>query len=106
MQRLLKLLFVILLPVSLHAAVSANTVWDIRPATGSDSANSCGFVTGASGTDYSQQTSPQYTLTGVISSGSGNVVLTASASADMVGNILLVVSGTNFNTGRFQITSV
>jgi hypothetical protein len=87
-------------------AVSVNTNWDIRPATGSDSVNSGGFVSGTSGTDYSQQTSPQYTLTGVTTTGASAILLTASASADMVGNIGLLVSGTNATVGRYQILSV
>src|SRR5579862_1034534 len=84
--------------------IVAGTNFDCA-STGNDN-NGGGFVPGASGTDYSQQDSPQYALTGVTSSGAGNVVLTASAAADMVGNILQVVSGTNFNTGLYQITSV
>ena len=86
-------------------ALSASTVWEVR-AGGSDTANGGGFVTGASGTDYSQQNSPQYSLTGLTSAGAGNVILTASASADMIGNILRVTGGTNFTVGWFQITAV
>ena len=86
-------------------ALSAATVWEVRPTVGSDN-NGGGFVTGASGTDYSQQTSPQYALTGIASSGAGSTVLYASAAANMVGNIAQVISGTNFTTGFFQITSV
>lgn len=86
-------------------SISGSTVFEVRPSVGNDN-NGGGFVTGGSGTDWSQQTSPQYALTGLASAGSGNTVLYASASADMVGNIANVVSGTNFNTGMFQITSV
>jgi hypothetical protein len=101
------LLFVWLVcALSAFAAVSTNTAWDVRPATGSDTVNSGGFVVGATGTDFSQQASPQFTLTGVTSVGAGNIVLTTSAAASMVGNIALVLSGTNFNTGRFEITAV
>lgn len=85
--------------------LSANTHWDVRPATGSDN-NGGGFVQGATGTDYSQQASPQYALTGIASAGAGNVVLSAAAAADMVGNIAKVISGTNFTTGFFEILSV
>jgi len=85
-------------------ALSANTVWELR--TAGDVANGGGFVTGASGTDFSQQDAAQYALTGVTSAGAGNVILTASAAADMVGNIINVISGTNFTVGFFQITSV
>lgn len=86
-------------------AVPATTVWEVRPTVGSDN-NGGGFVPGSSGTDWSQQTSPQYALTGIASSGSGNTVLSTLAAADMVGNIAQVTSGTNFNKGMFEVTSV
>lgn len=87
-------------------AIDANNcVWEVRPTNGSDN-NGGFFVTGASGTDYSQQNSPQFALTGIATSGAGAVFLYASATAAMVGNGLNVISGTNFTTGRFQITSV
>lgn len=85
-------------------AISASTVWEIR-SSGSDT-NGGGFVVGASGTDYSQQDSAQYALTGIATSGTSATFLSASAAADMVGNILQVVSGTNFTTGFFQVVSV
>lgn len=87
------------------AALTPLAVWEVRPATG-NAANGGMFKTGASGTDYSQQTSPQYTLTGLTSVGAGSVILTASAAADMVGNGINVSAGTNFNTGIFEITAV
>lgn len=86
-------------------ANSAATVWEIQPGVGSAN-NGGGFVTGASGTDYSQQTAVQYALSGVTSSGAGSTVLTASAASDMVGNYGKVVSGTNFTVSRFQVISV
>jgi hypothetical protein len=79
-------------------------VWEIR-SNGNDN-NGGGFKTGASGTDYSQQTSPQYALTSVTTAGVGATFLLASASADMVGNIAHVVSGTNFTAGFYEIISV
>lgn len=85
-------------------ALAAASVWEVRT-TGNDS-NGGGFVAGQSGTDWSQFDSPQYALTGIASAGSGNTILSASAAADMVGNIAQVISGTNFNTGFFQILSV
>src|SRR5271155_31095 len=86
-------------------AFPTGVVWEVRTATGSDN-NGGGWVPGASGTDYSQQTSPQYALTGVASAGSGNTVLSSSAAAAMVGNIAQCVSGTNYNTGFFEVVSV
>lgn len=86
--------------------VSANTVWEIRSTATANMVNGGGFVTGAPGTNYSQQDAAQYALTGVTSAGAGNTVLSASAATDMVGNIAKVVSGTNFTQGWFEITSV
>lgn len=85
-------------------ALSANTVWEIRT-TGADT-NSGGFVTGASGTDYSQQTGVQYTLTAMQTAGISATITTTSASADMVGNIINITAGTNFTLGFYQIVSV
>lgn len=86
--------------------VSANTVWEVRSSATAAMVNGGGFVTGASGTDYSQQDSAQYNLTGCTSAGAGNTLLTASASSDMVGNIAKAVSGTNVTVGWYEITSV
>ena len=87
-------------------AISVNSIWEIR--TSADAGNVGGgfFVEGASGSDFSQQNSPQYALTGVTSAGAGNTILTASAAADMVGNGIKVISGTNFTVSWFEITSV
>ncbi len=90
---------------SASAAIPSLAVWEVRPATGNDNNGGC-FIPGSSGTDWSQQNSPQYALTGVTSSGAGNTVLSASAAADMVGNCTHVISGTNFNTGFFEVQSV
>lgn len=84
-------------------AISAAIVWEVRT-TGADT-NGGGFKAGASGTDYSQQDSPQYALTGLANSGP-STVLSASAASNMVGNIAQVISGTNFTTGFFEILSV
>lgn len=85
-------------------AISNSCVWEVR-STGND-ANGGGFVTGASGTDFSQQDAAQFALTGVTSAGAGSTFLDASAAASMIGNICRVVSGTNFTIGLYQIISV
>ena len=87
-------------------AISANTVHEWR--TTGNALNGGGFVTGATGTDYSQQDTAQWDLTGVVGA-SANVINYASASDDMVGNLLHVASGTNFTSGYaavFEIISV
>lgn len=68
--------------------------------------NGGGFVTGASGVDYSNQDGAQYPLTGVTTAGADAILLTASAVADMVGNTCYIASGTNYTTGWYQILSV
>lgn len=86
--------------------ISAAVVFNVQPGVGSDTANSGGFKAGASGTDYSKQASPQYSLTGLTSVGAGNIILTAAASSDMVGNTALAISGTNVTAGLYEIISV
>jgi len=87
-------------------ALSAATNWDVRT-SGSDS-NGGGFVLGASGTDYSQQNSAQFSGTD-LTSVSSLVVSSAShnfVSTD-VGNIVQITSSTSgFTTGFYQIVSV
>lgn len=101
MKHLILLLFI---PSLLSAALSSSTVWEIRSA-GADTAGG-GFVTGASGTDYSQQDAAQYALTGVTTAGADAILLDASAAANMVGNIAQITGGTNFTVGFYEIVSV
>lgn len=63
-------------------------------------------TSGTGGIDYSQQASPAFALTGITSSGSGAVFLTALAALNMIGNFVKVVSGTNFTVGWYQVISV
>lgn len=86
-------------------ALSATIVWETRPGSGNDN-NGGGFKPGASGSDFSQQNSPQYALSGIATAGAGATFLTASAAADMVGNVLQVISGTNFTVGFYEVVSV
>lgn len=86
-------------------AISTKITWEVRTATGSDN-NGGGFNPSATGTDYSQQTSPQWALTGIASAGAGNTILYASAAATMVGNVAQAISGTNVNPGYYEILSV
>lgn len=85
-------------------ALSASTVWEVRPGSGS-ATNGGGFVIGGSGTDWSQQNSAQYALTNGVTNGT-TTIATVSASADMVGNIAYVAGGTGSITGAwYQIAS-
>ncbi len=87
-------------------AISSTIVWRVQATATAANANGGGFKPGASGTDYSQQNAAQYNLTGMTTAGVTAILLTASASADMVGNIAHIISGTNFTVGWYEITSV
>jgi hypothetical protein len=85
-------------------ALSGSTVWEVE--YGGADTNGGGFVTGASGTDWSQQSAAQYALTNGVTNGT-TTVATTSASTDMVGNIAYIAGGTGSITGGwYQITAV
>lgn len=86
-------------------ALSANTVFEVRT-TGSDT-NGGGFVTGASGTDWSQQASAQYSVTDAVTNGTTTITsASASFGTDVVGNILYIQGGTApVTAGWYQIIS-
>ena len=88
-------------------ALSSNTIWEIRT-TGNDS-NGGGFVEGASGTDYSQQDSAEYTYTDLVIDGADNTIVSSASHsfiATDVGNIMQITAGTGFTTGFYEIVSV
>lgn len=88
-------------------ALSAATVWEVQ--TGGNAANGGGFVTGASGTDYSQSGSPHVTIDGatitaVVHSTTTQLNITGyTVAAGDVGNILQISGGTA-TAGWYQIT--
>jgi hypothetical protein len=86
-------------------ALSANTVFEVMQG-GSDT-NGGGFVTGASGTDWSQQTSAQYSVTDGVTAGTTTITsATATFGTDVVGNIIYVQGGTgSVAAGWYQIIS-
>ena len=88
-------------------AISGSTVWEIR--TTGNQANGGGFADLDPGTsvDYSQQDSAQLALTDC-KHPAGSATLTSETggfTAAMVGNVLRVVSGTNFYSDWYQITA-
>lgn len=88
-----------------YGALSYGTVWEVRTATGADT-NGGGWVPGSSGTDYSQQTSPQYATTAAVTAGTTTITWAAAAAA-MVGNLAYVVGGTgSITAGWYQVVSV
>ena len=91
-------------------AISANSVFEVRTA-GSDT-NGGGFVTGASGTDYSQQnsansTTPNKSTTDAVTAATTTVTsATAGFTAAIVGNIIYLAGGTGTLTGAwYQVTA-
>lgn len=86
-------------------AISALTVFEVR-LTGSDT-NGGGFVTGASGTDWSQQDTAQYSVTDGVTAGTTTITsATANFGTDVVGNIMYVQGGTgSVVAGWYQIIS-
>lgn len=87
-------------------AFNAFTSWEVRT-TGSDS-NGGGFNTSSSGTDYSQQDSPQVSYTDLVIGATTTQVTSVAhpfSSVD-VGNIINVTAGTGFTVQRVQIVSV
>jgi hypothetical protein len=90
-------------------ALSSATVLEVRTA-GVDT-NGGGFVTGATGTDFSQQNAAQYSGTNLAcAAGTTNPSVITSATHNFVaadvGNLIQITAGTNWTTGFYQIVSV
>ena len=99
----------VLLPSLAFGALSASTVWEVRP-SGADT-NGGGFVSGASGTDYSQQDSAPFSGTDLASTNGTNASPTVTSATHNfvstdVGNIIQITAGTSWTTGFYQIVSV
>lgn len=93
-------------------ALSANTVWEVR--TAGNDANGGGFVTGASGSDWSQQDSKRtgadvtdISTTDLVATGVATVTsATANFATTIVGNIICLSGGTGSLTkGWYQVTT-
>lgn len=90
-------------------ALSANSVWEVRPTNGSNT-NGGGFVAGASGTDFSQQNAKNtvgnnISTTDLVTTGIATVTsATASFTSAIVGNIIFL-SGTGITTGWYQVVT-
>lgn len=90
-------------------ALSASTVWEVRPSAGNDT-NGGGFVAGSTGTDYSQQNSKNSGTTdksvtdGVGIGTTTFTSVTANFGTSIVGNIIFL-SGTGITTGWYQVTA-
>lgn len=92
-------------------ALSLNSVFEVRGASGNDT-NGGGFVTGASGTDFSQQGaknsgSTNKSVTDGVTAGSTTVTsATANFQTSIIGNIIYIAGGTGSITGGwYQVTA-
>lgn len=56
--------------------------------------------------DYSQASTRAFALTGVTTAGADAILLTASATKAMTGNVVRITAGTNFTAGFYAITAV
>lgn len=91
-------------------ALSAATVWEVRGGSGLGpglDTNGGGFVAGATGTDWSQQNGPQYSVTNAVAAGTTTITsATAAFGTDVVGNIMYLQGGTgSLTAGWYQIVS-
>ena len=91
-------------------ALSGNTTWEMRT-TGNDT-NGGGFVTGAAGTDYSQQDAKNtvgadISTTDAVANGTTTLTsATANFGTTIVGNIIYLQGGTGaLAASRYQITA-
>ena len=85
-------------------AVSGFTTWEVQ--TGGSDTNGGGFVEGSSGTDYSQQTSAQLSLSDGMCMGTTNLnSSTGGFTSAMVGNILYLYSSTSMTAEWYEITA-
>ena len=85
--------------------LSANTVWEIRQ--DGDDNNGGGYVSDAGTTDYSQQAAAQLSVSDGATSGTGVTTLTSATggfTAQMVGSIVHLYSGTNLTAGWYEIS--
>lgn len=103
-KRFTTFFFLFLLAAPCFAALSANTVWEVR--TGGSDTNGGGFVTGASGSDHTLQDAAQYSVTDGVTNGTTTITsATANFGTDVVGNIMYVQGGTgSVVAGWYQIT--
>lgn len=85
-------------------AISGFTTWEVQ--TGGSDTNGGGFVEGSSGTDYSQQTSAQLSLSDGMCMGTTNLnSSTGGFTSAMVGNILYLYSPTSMAAEWYEITA-
>lgn len=87
-------------------AWSASTVGEIRSAGATTNGGYYDSTVSGATNDYSQQNAAQYNLTGGTTAAANAIILHASAAADMVGNGLMLASGTNATVDWYIVQSV
>lgn len=92
-------IFLLLFSVNVLAAINTNAVWEIRKTCTAGNVNGGAFVTGSSGTDFSQQDAAQAVIIDGTCAGAGNTVGTTAAAASWVGNVVKTIGGSNVNAG-------
>lgn len=113
--KIVLILLLFLFPKVCFAALDAAITWEIHTTGQSSSAsinNGGGFKTGASGTDYSQGANlpangaPILSLTDLACLDTSTTLTSATGgfTSAMVGNVIHIVSGTNFVVGWYEIT--
>lgn len=85
-------------------ALSAAFILEVR--NGGSATAGGGFKTGATGTDWGQQNSPQYSVTDGVTAGTTTITsVTANFGTDVVGNLMYVQGGTGtIVAGWYEIT--
>lgn len=100
-----KLFLILTLALPMWAALPTTTIYEVHQA-GNDTNGGC-FIEGATGTDRSQQNSPQIVYTDLVAA-TGSTITSAGfpfTSAE-VGNCLRITGGSGWTTGLYQIVSV
>lgn len=97
--------FVLFYVLPVQAALPTNTVWEVRTA-GADTSGGC-YITGSSGTDYSQQDAAHESYTDI--NLATTTTMTSAAfpfAADDVGNCIHLTAGAGCTVGFYRIVSV
>lgn len=85
--------------------INANGSVTLNTTVGCTSNNTATLTSGTGGVDYSQVDAATATSSTATSVGAGSIILFAGATASMPGNIVHVISGTNFTPGWYEITA-
>jgi len=110
---LLLFIAIILIAFPAHAAIHADTIWEVRQTATANNVNGCGFnpSNATPGTDYSRQAAAEYTgndLASADGDAAGCVITSAShnfVDADEGNIIHITEAGTGFTVGWYEIVT-